>query len=183
MKKIYYLCLAALFMTGCGSSHSADSNDSAELNQEEVAENLKAREEARLDSLRKDSIQQAEALQQEKAENDAKVEAFLRDYYDNYLLGYKDPDKLKSHFSKSVLQRMKKLYDAEWGESGAESGYAFYAMRGDSQDPSGKMTGCEPLDDNWYSVKFTESGRKYTIRIQATVENDNVVITDFKSPK
>lgn len=183
MKKFHCLCLAALFMVGCAGSHSADSNDSDELSQEEVAENLKEKEAARLESIRNDSIEHAEALQAEKEENDAKVEAFLRDYYDHYLLGNKDADKLKSHFSKSVLKRLKKIYDDEWGESGAEPGYAFYAMRGDSQDPSGMVIDFKPLEDNWYLVKFAESGNNYTIKIQANVENDKVIITNFKSPQ
>ncbi len=185
MKKYLSLAVSVICMTACSSSNTNDNSDSTPPNQKDtLAEihEIQELETARQDSIRRDSIENVKAEELKVDADQDAVESFLRDYYDHYLLGNKDPEMLKSHFSNKVLTRLAKIYNEEWGEdSGAEPGYAFYAMRGDSQDPAGKVTGITPLADSWYQVSFKENGVPYSISIQAKVVYGKVMISDFKS--
>ncbi|MCH5318687.1 MAG: hypothetical protein J1E38_03130 [Paramuribaculum sp.] len=187
MKKLFYFAAGLLVMagmavscTGTGSKADQEREDSIRRADSiaAVKDSIAKAEAAKLEAMRQDSIA--------KAENESKlVVEFLTDLYDNYLLSEKgrNPIKLKSHFSKSIQKRMKAAIMEEWPDCVGDQCYDFSILRGDSQDPFGKVTAITPLEDGWYEVDFTETGVKWKIKIKAEVENDFVSVTDITKAK
>lgn len=183
MKRYLFLCAAALCLAGCGNTKEKEKSDSSNMLMTYASVEDSASATAPTETAALDTARIAQESEQEKLDNENKIRSFLTDFYNNYLLGNKDPERLKSHFSKKMLSRLKKVYDYEWGDVSEYKGYAFYDLRGDSQDAGGRMLDMTPLGDDWYQVKFVESGVKWKINLQAKVENGKVIITDYKRAK
>lgn len=133
------------------------------------------------DSTEITSVESGTATEETKAEENQQVETFIKEFYANYIFGEQDFDNVKSNFSKSVLERLAKEYGMECPDNNC---YGYWVFRGDIQDfDKAEVTEVTPMEDHWYKVDFTADAKKYTIEIQASVEDGKVMITDYKNAK
>lgn len=65
-------------------------------------------------------------------------------------------------------------------------GLAVWLFRGGGQDPDDtemlRTLSVQPAKDNWYVVKMTSRGKRYTLRVRIVKKNKSFLITDVENP-
>lgn len=164
MKKIFLpLCLALLAWAGSGSAHEAQ----AQNGQHKVV------------------------VAKKKATNKAntnEVRQFYKNFLKSYILGGKDVHsnpKFRAHLSDALIEKLHERFVSEYDDEDG-TGLAVWLFRGGGQDPDDaemlRTLSVQPAKNNWYVVKMTSRGKRYTLRVRIVKENKHFLITDVENP-
>lgn len=175
MTKFFYVMAAIMLLASCsgiGSSETTTDPVADSIAQAQAMQ--KAAEQARLDSLRQDSIQK----EQEKAEF-AQIQSMVKDFYHGSVIGCKHKTS-KSHLSKYLTNELitKLIRKNEYDDGGV----AVWYLRGDCQDcdPRDKVLSVEKSEGNSVIVKFLDCGFTCKVRLYLVKEGDTWKINDYK---
>lgn len=164
MKKIFLpLCLALLAWMGSGSAHEAQ----AQNGQHKVV------------VAKKKATSKA---------NTNEVRQFYKHFLKSYILGGKDVHsnpKFRAHLSDALIEKLHERFVSEYDDEDG-TGLAVWLFRGGGQDPDDaemlRTLSVQPAKNNWYVVKMTSRGKRYTLRVRIVKENKHFLITDVENP-
>ena len=158
MKKVLLpICLALLTWTGSGSILEAQAQSDPH---KVVVAKKKATNKTNINEVRK----------------------FYKHFLKTYILGGKDVDsnpKFRAHFSEELIEKLHERFVSEYDDEDG-MGLAVWLFRGDAEML--RTLSVQPAKDNWYVVKMTSRGKRYTLRVRIVKKNKSFLITDVENP-
>lgn len=167
--KIFTVAMMAFALMSCGNA--TKSND--------VAEGTK-------DTLSVDSVQsQPDSVVVSPLKDEAKVKAFLQDFYDKYVFqtqkGKLTYEEAVQTFCTPELQKyLSDKYEYECTDGPC---YDQTSFRSDAQDgPSEEYKVVEiiPEGEDWYKVTFLDMGNRGSVKIHCVAEGDALKMSEIK---
>lgn len=178
MKKLLFGAAALLLMTSCaGNGASEKSHDDSTRIADSIAlvESANAvAEQARLDSIRQDSIQK----ETEKAEF-SEIQSLVKNLYQSSIIGCNN-NTSRSHLSKYLTDKLisQLIKENDYDDGGA----ATWNLRGDVQDcdDRDKVLSVDKSEGNSVIVTFLDCGYTCKVRLDLVKEDDKWKINNYK---
>lgn len=175
MKKLLFGAATLLLISSCsGNSIKEKAKEDSIRIADSIAQvdaSKAAAEQARLDSIRQDSIQ--------KEADFAEIQSVVKNFYQSSVIGCNNKTS-KSHLSKYLTDKLiaQLIRKNEYGDGGA----AVWYLRGDIQDCDNrdKVLSVEKSEGNSVIVKFLDCGYTCKVRLDLVKENDTWKINDYK---
>lgn len=114
----------------------------------------------------------------ENLEEERLAKEFLTTLYKDYVFGFQNFSKIKSHFSEKILNRLRNEFVYDDG-----NGYAIWLFRTGTQDGPSNICQVNSIDkgeNGWYTVSYTDMGYDGKCRFLIEFRDNNVFVLDFE---